>query len=99
VRLTQPQVKAIKSATAEIFGPDTRVWLFGSRADDSRRGGDVDLLVETDQALDDPGRLAARLSARVSRGMYGRHVDVVVRAPGMAEQPRHQIARAQGVRL
>jgi len=99
MRLSQAQIKAIKSAAAEIFGDEAEVWLFGSRADDSRRGGDVDLMVETAETLNDPAVLAARLSARVSRGMYGRHVDVVVHAPGSPEQPIHRAARTHGVRL
>jgi len=99
MRLTPNQIQAIKTAAAEIFGDEAKVWLFGSRADDEKRGGDVDLLVETDHALDDSALRAARLSARVSRGMYGRRVDVVVRAAGLFEQPIHRIAREQGVRL
>ena len=99
VRLTPTQIQAIKTAAAEIFGNEAKVWLFGSRADDEKRGGDVDLLVETDRALNDSALRAARLSARVSRGMYGRRVDVVVRAPGLVEQPIHRIAREEGVRL
>ncbi|QOC23760.1 nucleotidyltransferase domain-containing protein [Wenzhouxiangella sp. AB-CW3] len=99
MRLNPKQIQTIKQATADIFGPDARVWLFGSRADDSRRGGDVDLMVETDKAPDNPALLAARLSARVSRSMYGRRVDVVVHAPGFPEMPIHAAARTQGVRL
>ena len=99
MRLTEKQVASIKTATTEIFGPEARVWLFGSRADDSRRGGDVDLMVEAAETLNAPAVLAARLSARVSRGMHGRHVDVVVHAPGSPEQPIHRAARTHGVRL
>ncbi|MDZ7841330.1 MAG: nucleotidyltransferase domain-containing protein [Gammaproteobacteria bacterium] len=99
MRLTRDQTRAIKQATAEIFGPKARVWLFGSRADDSRSGGDVDLMVETAETPNNPALLAARLSARVSRGMHGRHVDVVVFAPGFPEQPIHRTARTQGIRL
>lgn len=47
MRLTAGQQKIIKSAVAHIVGADSRVWLFGSRADDTWRGGDIDLLVET----------------------------------------------------
>lgn len=56
MRLTPTQIATIKDATAEIFGDDARVWLFGSRADDSRRGGDVDLMVETAETPDNPAR-------------------------------------------
>lgn len=99
MRLTEKQVATIKTATTDIFGPDARVWLFGSRVDNKRRGGDVDLMVEIDEPAENPVLLAARLSARVSRSMYGRRVDVVVHAPGLQEQAIHQTARDQGIRL
>lgn len=99
MRLTTRQVQIIKAATAEIFGADAHVWLFGSRVDDNRRGGDVDLMVETSTPPDNPALMAARLSARISRSMHGRHVDVVVFTPGAPEQSIHRAARTQGIRL
>ena len=47
MRLTPEQVTIIKKAGAETFGDSARVWLFGSRVDDHKRGGDIDLLIET----------------------------------------------------
>ena len=46
MRLSADQIEAIKQETAHFFGADARVWLFGSRADDAARGGDVDWSVE-----------------------------------------------------
>jgi len=46
MRLTQAQVDIIQTLTARELGPDTRIWLFGSRTDDGARGGDIDLYVE-----------------------------------------------------
>jgi predicted nucleotidyltransferase len=49
MRLTPDQQSAIRSAVAETFGEAARVWLFGSRVDDEKKGGDIDLLIETGQ--------------------------------------------------
>jgi len=40
------EVETIKS-TVTGEDPEARVYLFGSRADDNARGGDIDLLIES----------------------------------------------------
>lgn len=47
MRLTIDQTRVILQCVRRQFGADAQVKLFGSRLDDSARGGDVDLLVET----------------------------------------------------
>lgn len=47
MRLTATQTQAILHCVRQQFGSDARVMLFGSRLDDTARGGDVDLLVES----------------------------------------------------
>lgn len=42
MRLNTNEVKAITRTFKEVFG-DGRVYLFGSRVDDSKKGGDIDL--------------------------------------------------------
>ena len=99
MRLSPEQITAIRQGVAELAGDQARVWLFGSRVRDHARGGDVDLLLEVDEVLTEPAQLAARLAARVSRSMYGRKVDVLVKAPNLMQLPIHTLALAEGIQL
>lgn len=99
MRLTPNQISVIRTSVAQVAGPGAQVWLFGSRVHDQERGGDVDLLLELQIPVDEPAQLAARLSARVSRAMHGRKVDVVVKAPNLMHLPIHSIALQEGIRL
>ena len=45
MRLNDDQIQAIRQAATNAFGQGTSVWLFGSRVDDAKKGGDIDLLV------------------------------------------------------
>lgn len=99
MRLTPAQINAIKSTAQTVLGDGARVTLFGSRVDDSAKGGDVDLMIEVNQVLLEPALDSARIASRVSRAMHGRNVDVLLKAPNLLEQPIHRIAAQQGVAL
>ena len=75
------------------------MWLFGSRADDTLLGGDVDLLVRSPRVLQQRAWLAARLAARAERLLGGRRVDVLLLDPATTLQPVHAAALATGVAL
>ena len=47
MRLSATQAQTILLCVRQQFGADASVVLFGSRLDDAARGGDVDLLVES----------------------------------------------------
>ena len=99
MRLTEEQKHIILDQTADLIGPDAHVWLFGSRTDDQRKGGDIDLLVEVNRVLNDRVLLAARLAARLEYRFHGLPVDVVLKDLATTNQPIHQIARRMGVPL
>lgn len=99
MRLTGEQRETILRVVAEIAGPQARTRLFGSRVDDSKRGGDIDLLVELDTPVEDPLGLELKLGTRLYRAMLERKVDVLLVAPNIEKQPIHKVALATGVLL
>ena len=99
MRLTPAQIDTIKSTAQDVLGQGVQVTLIGSREHDDQKGGDVDLMVEVLQAVQEPALMAARLASRVSRSMHGRKVDVLLKAPNLLERPIHRIAVQEGVRL
>jgi len=95
MRLTPTQHKQILQAARLNFGADANVWLFGSRVDDTQRGGDVDLYVETAQASTLWSALRCKIALEESLDL---HVDLVVKEQGK-NKPIYQIAKKQGVQL
>ena len=96
MRLTQDEQTLIKRIVAEVFGDDAEVRLFGSRVDDEKRGGDVDLYVVPVQCDNLFMKRVTCLGKLETVLPYP--VDLVVHEPGR-DLPIYRIAGAQGVRL
>jgi len=61
VRLTEEEITAIRE-TVRALDSEAKVYLFGSRADDTKRGGDIDLLILSRiLTSDDAGKIRWRL--------------------------------------
>ncbi len=95
MRLSATLQQCILQATRQNFGEDAKVWLFGSRVDDTRRGGDVDLYVETTHRNNLMAELQCKIAIEESLDL---HVDLVVSDPGK-DKPIYKIAKKQGVLL
>ena len=50
MRLSRKEIETILKVANEIYGKGVKVYLFGSRTDDNKRGGDIDLLLRTPQS-------------------------------------------------
>jgi predicted nucleotidyltransferase len=96
MRLTDDQIQAIRRLACEVAGDQARVTVFGSRLDDAAHGGDLDLMLELPEPVDNPALMAARMAAKVSRTMSGRKVDVLLSAPNLMRLPIHDIAFKEG---
>jgi len=99
MRLSPRSRDIIRSVAREIFGPGASVRLFGSRVDDRARGGDIDLLVELPQAVEDRNRKALRMVARLQQELGDQPFDVLVLDPTTSQQPIHRQARRTGIEI
>lgn len=82
MRLSERQQDIIRRAVESCFGRDARVLVFGSRLDDARRGGDIDLLVESDLTGEALFAAEQRLYARLQRLLGERRIDLITHSRG-----------------
>ncbi|GHC35261.1 nucleotidyltransferase domain-containing protein [Aidingimonas halophila] len=88
MRLTAYQCQVIRETVADCFGHGAKVYLFGSRADDTARGGDIDLLVETEMTdINDIVRAEIRCQVRIQQKLGEQKVDLLIDYPGRGEHP------------
>lgn len=101
MRLTPQQQTIILATVADIFGMDARVWLFGLRVDDSKRGGDIDLLIETSQ-VDVAAIMRAEIAFQIKlQAQLGEQkIDVLLDYPSRKSYPPiFKVAKQTGVLL
>jgi predicted nucleotidyltransferase len=96
MRLSVTERREIRAAASKYFGAE--VYLFGSRLDDTRRGGDIDLYIET--TLDDGGAARAKIAmlGYLYHRIGERKIDIVVNN-GRGDLPIYRVARQSGERL
>ena len=99
MRLDDKTRDIIKSEVASQLGVATVVRLFGSRVDDTQRGGDIDLFIEPIQALENSIYEECRLSASLYIKLDGRKVDVLIKDAFKPLLPIHEQALRTGIIL
>lgn len=103
MRMTPQQAEILRMFAHRHFGEDAVLWLFGSRVDDSKKGGDYDFLVETnlsdaDEIIEHKIALLAELQGTIQ--FEDEKIDIIVkRRASTFEMPIYQIAKHEGVRI
>jgi len=82
-------IKAVKS-----IDPDSRIYLFGSRVDDNRKGGDIDLLIITDKISLD-AKLA--IKRKIFQEVEEQKIDIILSRTG--KEPFVRMIFDQGAEL
>ena len=96
VRLSDREVSAIKETAKDVFGEGTRVILFGSRVDLSRKGGDIDLyIIPADK--EDPFEKKLKFLVKLKQKIGDRKIDVVIQRD--PERDIEKVAMLTGVEL
>jgi predicted nucleotidyltransferase len=98
MRLDAGEIEAIRRAALAVFGAGVRVRVFGSRARDDLKGGDLDLWLEVA-----PGAATLANERRfrdlIARPLDDLKVDLVLHESGRPLSPIDQIACRDGVLL
>ncbi|MBT6843896.1 MAG: nucleotidyltransferase domain-containing protein [Candidatus Melainabacteria bacterium] len=79
MRLNSKQVKTIKDAS-KAFLPGADVFLFGSRLDDKKLGGDIDLLINTKSKPD--RKVKHKIRHQIWESIGEQKIDIVFDYPG-----------------
>ena len=77
IRLAGFEVAAIKRSFSETFG-EGDVYLFGSRTDATKRGGDIDLYLCPAQRFDDERERKVRFLVKLDEYIGEQKIDVVI---------------------
>ena len=99
MRLSIRAQKIIRDTANEIFGPQANAIVFGSRIDDDARGGDLDILVQTDEPVHDGRRKTLQMTARLQLRLGDQPIDILLLDPKTSRQPIHDEALRTGVLL
>ena len=95
MRLRHSEIEAITSTFKEVF-QSGQIYLFGSRVDDSLRGGDIDLYIQTDN-IDNLLEKKIEFLVSLKRKIGEQKIDVVISRD--IDRPIEQEALNKGVRL
>jgi len=95
IRLKDEEIEIIKEVAIEIFGEDAKVYIFGSRVDLTKKGGDIDIFIETQKEvfLNQEIEFLAKLEIK---GVE-RSVDVLIKAKNRDNKPIFEEAKRTGV--
>lgn len=101
MRLTDYELHTIRTTFHEYFGLADHLWLFGSRANDTQRGGDIDLYIETNEIDTDKAVLSKlKLASKLWQLLNEQKVDIVMnQLNGKIDLPIYDIAKKTGVQI
>jgi predicted nucleotidyltransferase len=101
LRLSPLEIQAIITCFQSHFGPQDHLWVFGSRTDPHKKGGDIDLYIETKTV--DPDRVVIQhldFLKDLFDQIEEQKVDVVINRLGVSPPLLiYEVAQKEGIKL
>ena len=99
MRLTPSQIESIRRAAQSVLGLQVSIKLFGSRVRNDLKGGDIDLLFETEHMVANRAQAICSIQGALMRTMGDRKIDILLKDPRTPDAPIFEIVRRTGVTL
>lgn len=98
MRLKNEEINAVKQAALNYFGNNAKVYIFGSRVSDAKKGGDIDIYIETGISTDEYIKNKIPFKLELYKKIGEQKIDVVVNN-FTDEQYIYEVAKKEGVMI
>lgn len=100
MRLSENHALCIKQIIQTYFGETAVVMLFGSRVDDTKRGGDIDIYIECHHLSADD-LIDAKINALIAlhKVLGEQKIDLVINRNNGVVLPIYEVAKKDGIML
>jgi predicted nucleotidyltransferase len=99
MRISEYEIESIKSLAHRHFGKDVQVFLFGSRAEDQKRGGDIDLFISNPNSAQLKIKAKVNFIADLIFQIGEQKIDVVLDNPAAKNSVFFKTIYQTGIRL
>lgn len=96
MRVSDNEISIIKNSIRK-YSDDASIFLFGSRTDDKKKGGDIDIFIDTNTPISLKEKIKILTDIEIS-GLL-RKVDLIIKNPNSSDQPIYTTAKKEGILL
>ncbi len=94
----KPKIRQqIVQCAKQYFGDNSKLYLFGSRVYDDKKGGDIDIFVESTHNID--MQIQINFLRDIYKNVTERKVDLIIKTPFTEDRPIFCTAKEEGILL
>ena len=97
MRLKLEEKNKIIQYAKDFFGNEVSLYLFGSRVDDNKKGGDIDLFLESEEIIDMQTQI--KFLTAIYTDITQRKVDLLIKTPASKNLSIYKTAKKEGILL